>query len=49
MPVNLRHRDFLKEIDSTQPELQFLLDLTREPAENRLPTIKAIMVAIIGD
>ncbi len=30
MPVNLRHRDFLKEIDFTTGELQFLLDLSRD-------------------
>lgn len=30
MPVNLRHRDFLKEIDFTTIELQFLLDLSRD-------------------
>jgi ornithine carbamoyltransferase len=30
MPVNLRHRDFLKEIDFTTAELQFLLDLSRD-------------------
>jgi ornithine carbamoyltransferase len=30
MPVNLRHRDFLKELDFTQAELQFLLDLARD-------------------
>ena len=30
MPVNLRHRDFLKEIDFTATELQFLLDLARD-------------------
>ena len=30
MPVNLRHRDFLKEIDFTTSELQFLLDLSRD-------------------
>ncbi|MCU0278680.1 MAG: ornithine carbamoyltransferase [Candidatus Nanopelagicales bacterium] len=30
MPVNLRNRDFLKELDFTQKELQFLLDLSRD-------------------
>jgi ornithine carbamoyltransferase len=30
MPVNLRHRDFLKEIDFTTNELKFLLDLSRD-------------------
>lgn len=30
MPVNLRHRDFLKEIDFTKTELAFLLDLARD-------------------
>jgi ornithine carbamoyltransferase len=30
MPVNLRHRDFLKEIDFTTSELKFLLDLSRD-------------------
>jgi ornithine carbamoyltransferase len=30
MPVNLRHRDFLKEIDFTTSELKFLLDLARD-------------------
>jgi ornithine carbamoyltransferase len=30
MPFNLRHRDFLKEIDFTKQELAFLLDLSRD-------------------
>ncbi|HYN75946.1 MAG TPA: ornithine carbamoyltransferase [Candidatus Limnocylindria bacterium] len=30
MPVNLRHRDFLKELDFTTTELSFLLDLSRD-------------------
>jgi ornithine carbamoyltransferase len=30
MPVNLHHRDFLKELDFTRTELQFLLDLARD-------------------
>lgn len=30
MPVNLRNRDFLKELDFTTQELQFLLDLSRD-------------------
>ncbi len=30
MPVNLRHRDFLKELDFTSTELAFLLDLARD-------------------
>ncbi len=30
MPFNLRHRDFLKEIDFTGKELMFLLDLARD-------------------
>jgi ornithine carbamoyltransferase len=30
MPVNLTHRDFLKELDFTRSELQFLLDLSRD-------------------
>jgi ornithine carbamoyltransferase len=30
MPVNLRHRDFLKEVDFTTSELKFLLDLSRD-------------------
>ena len=30
MPFNLRNRDFLKEIDFTRQELQFLLDLARD-------------------
>ena len=30
MPVNLRNRDFLKELDFTTPEMQFLLDLSRD-------------------
>ncbi|MDP4015100.1 MAG: ornithine carbamoyltransferase [Candidatus Nanopelagicales bacterium] len=30
MPVNLKHRDFLKELDFTEQELQFLLDLSRD-------------------
>lgn len=30
MPINLRHRDFLKELDFTTTELQFLLDLSRD-------------------
>jgi ornithine carbamoyltransferase len=30
MPVNLRNRDFLKELDFTTQELQYLLDLARD-------------------
>jgi ornithine carbamoyltransferase len=30
MAVNLKHRDFLKEADFTQPEMQFLIDLSRD-------------------
>ncbi|MCB0918336.1 MAG: ornithine carbamoyltransferase [Actinobacteria bacterium] len=30
MPVNLRHRDFLKELDFTRRELEYLLDLSRD-------------------
>jgi ornithine carbamoyltransferase len=30
MPVNLHHRDFLKEVDFTTSELQFLLDLAHD-------------------
>ncbi len=30
MPVNLRNRDFLKELDFTTAEMQFLLDLSRD-------------------
>jgi len=30
MPANLTHRDFLKELDFTRSELQFLLDLARD-------------------
>jgi ornithine carbamoyltransferase len=30
VPVNLSHRDFLKELDFTTTELQFLLDLSRD-------------------
>lgn len=30
MPVNLRNRDFLKELDFTTKEMQFLLDLARD-------------------
>jgi ornithine carbamoyltransferase len=30
MPVNLTHRDFLKELDFTTSELQYLLDLSRD-------------------
>ena len=30
MPVNLRHRDFLKELDFTTREMNFLLDLARD-------------------
>ncbi len=30
MPVNLNHRHFLKELDFTRSELQFLLDLARD-------------------
>ena len=30
MPVNLKHRDFLKELDFTRHELQYLLDLSRD-------------------
>src|SRR5512138_708214 len=30
MPVNLRNRDYLKELDFTTAEMQFLLDLSRD-------------------
>jgi ornithine carbamoyltransferase len=30
MPVNLKHRDFLKEIDFTDREMHYLLDLSRD-------------------
>jgi ornithine carbamoyltransferase len=30
MPVNLRHRDFLKELDFSTKEMQYLLDLSRD-------------------
>ena len=30
MAVNLHHRDFLKELDFTTAELQFLLDLSHD-------------------
>ncbi|HEY7042647.1 MAG TPA: ornithine carbamoyltransferase [Nocardioidaceae bacterium] len=30
MAVNLRHRDFLKELDFTRTELQYLIDLSRD-------------------
>src|SRR5215211_1626481 len=30
MGANLQHRDFLKELDFTRTELQFLLDLSRD-------------------
>lgn len=30
MPVNLKHRDFLKELDFSEAEMQFLLDLSRD-------------------
>jgi ornithine carbamoyltransferase len=66
MPVNLRHRNFLKELDFTGDELRYLIGLGgqlkaakaagyerpcltgRNQAENRLHTIKAVMVATLG-
>jgi ornithine carbamoyltransferase len=41
---NLRDRSFVKELDLSPKEFTFLLD----QAENRMHTIKAIMVATLG-
>jgi ornithine carbamoyltransferase len=59
MAFNLHGRSFLRELDFTPKEWKFLLDLSAElkaakssivfdEAENRLHTIKAIMVATLG-
>jgi ornithine carbamoyltransferase len=52
MPFNLRHRDFLKEIDFTARELQFLLDLARDLkrakyAGTEVPRMRGKNVALI--
>ena len=52
MPVNLRHRDFLKVADFTQKELQFLLDLSRDLKRAKydgteVPRMKGKNVALI--
>ena len=52
MPFNLRHRDFLKEIDFTAKELQFLLDLARDLKRAKydgteVPRMKGKNVALI--
>ena len=52
MPVNLSHRDFLKELDHTQSELQYLLDLARDLkrakyAGTEMPRMRGKNVALI--
>src|SRR5512135_3045575 len=52
MPFNLRNRDFLKEIDFTAKELQFLLDLARDLKRAKydgteVPRMKGKNVALI--
>jgi ornithine carbamoyltransferase len=47
MAFNLRNRSFVKEPDFTPHDLRFLLKLGQ--AENRMHTIKAAMVATLGD
>lgn len=44
MSFNLRDRSFVTGLDLSPKELTFLLD----QAENRMHTIKAIMVATLG-
>ena len=50
--VNLHHRDFLKELDFTRSELQFLLDLSRDLkrakyAGTEVPRMRGKNVALI--
>jgi ornithine carbamoyltransferase len=52
MGVNLRHRDFLKELDFTRTELQYLLDLARDLkrakyAGTEVPLLRGKSVALI--
>jgi ornithine carbamoyltransferase len=52
MGVNLHHRDFLKELDFTRSELQFLLDLSRDLKRAKytgteIPRIRGKNVALI--
>jgi ornithine carbamoyltransferase len=52
MGVNLHHRDFLKELDFTRSELQFLLDLSRDLkrakyAGTEVPRMRGKNVALI--
>ncbi|MEO6822406.1 MAG: ornithine carbamoyltransferase [Candidatus Nanopelagicales bacterium] len=52
MPVNLHHRDFLKELDFTTSELQFLLDLSRDLKRakysgNEVPRMRGKNIALI--
>ncbi len=52
MPVNLHHRDFLKELDFTGTELQFLLDLARDLkrakyAGTEVPRLRGKTIALI--
>jgi ornithine carbamoyltransferase len=52
MAVNLQHRDFLKEIDFSRSEMQFLLDLSRDLkrakyAGTEVPRLRGKNVALI--
>ena len=52
MGINLHHRDFLKELDFTRSELQFLLDLSRDLkrakyAGTEVPRMRGKNVALI--
>jgi ornithine carbamoyltransferase len=52
MGVNLRHRDFLKEVDFTRAELQYLLDLARDLkrakyAGTEVPRLRGKNIALI--
>ena len=52
MAVNLQHRDFLKEIDFSRSEMQFLLDLSRDMkrakyAGTEVPRLRGKNVALI--
>ena len=52
MPVNLRNRDFLKELDFSTKEMNFLLDLSRDLKRakytgNERPRMQGKNVALI--
>src|SRR5215212_10252337 len=52
MGVNLHHRDFLKELDFTRSELQYLLDLSRDLkrakyAGTEVPRMRGRNIALI--